>query len=110
MTHEPNEGFALEVLARAAHESAGNDAPRLVEAIRAVGILLDWSSQVGNEPIDGFTALGLARVLERLADTTAHVTAPENVLRAIRDASALRALPPRRPRRISQIKKPRRSA
>ena len=45
-----------------------SDSPRNVErAIRSVAFLLEWLSQHGNEPVDGFTAHGLAEILGRCA-------------------------------------------
>ena len=43
----------------------------LERAIRAVAFLLEWLSQHGNESVDGFTAHGLAQILDRCADKVA---------------------------------------
>jgi hypothetical protein len=38
------------------------------KAIRAAGLLLEWASESGNEPVDGWIAYGLSRMLDKAAD------------------------------------------
>jgi hypothetical protein len=40
----------------------------LERAVRSVTFLLEWLSEHGNESVEGFTAHGLARILDRCAD------------------------------------------
>jgi len=42
----------------------------LEKAIRCVGFLLKYCSEIGNEPVNGFASFGLGYVLDRIADTT----------------------------------------
>jgi len=37
-------------------------------AIEAVAYLLQYATDAGNEPLDGFVALGLGRLLEQIAE------------------------------------------
>jgi hypothetical protein len=43
------------------------------KAIRAAAFLLEWSSDVGNEPLDGPLAFGISRVLDQAAAEVAHM-------------------------------------
>ena len=43
-------------------------AVNLERGVRAVAFLLTWCSEIGNEPVDGNAANGLARILDCCAD------------------------------------------
>jgi hypothetical protein len=43
----------------------------LERAISSVSFLLDWSSGLGNHPLDGAAVVGLAKILERCAEDLA---------------------------------------
>ncbi|MGC2107202.1 MAG: hypothetical protein WA647_19050 [Candidatus Acidiferrum sp.] len=43
------------------------------KALRAAAFLLEWSSDVGNEPLDGSLASGISRVLDQAAAEVAHM-------------------------------------
>jgi hypothetical protein len=72
-----------------AFEYDGDQRIILEKVLRAVGLLLEWSGNIGNRPVDGLAAQGLAVLLDQAAEETAQLYSLDEAIAAGADSRTL---------------------